>query len=531
MCGIIVFIFYNDFYNKDSINIPACVAALYTLQPRGPDHVKYTIVTLETCTIFIGFARLAIMDTSDCGMQPFEMNDSIVVCNGEIYNHHALKEQYKIDTKSGSDCEILLPLYYSKGEKSSHVSLITDQIDAEFALVLIDKTKKVAYAARDRYGVRPLFFGIGKGVVGFASEMKALTSLKAVKQVPPKKGVYVRLDDHTDTSIFPLYEYTFTKKVDNLQESLYNGLIDAVKKRLDADRPIGFLLSGGLDSSLIVSIASRLLGPEKIVCFTIGLPDSSDVIASKKVTEFLGVKHHIVPFDIDKAIDTIPEVIRVLETCDITTVRASTPQYIMAKYIQENTDIRVILSGEGSDEIHGSYKYFRNAPNGNEFRKETVVLLTELHKYDNLRTDRTMSGSGLEVRVPFLDYNYVETVMSSDPELWMSKDVIEKKPLRDAFKGFLPDELLYRSKEAFSDAVSSEQVCWYKTIQSRIEKLISDEKFANHGIIYKPPISKEALYYRMCYDQFYPDQKLCIYDYWMPKFQNKPINDPSATVL
>lgn len=308
------------------------------------------------------------------------------------------------------------------------------------------------------------------------------------------------------------HEYYIRLTLDSITPNLGNMrklLESAVKKRLMSDRPLGFLLSGGLDSSLVVYIASRLMNPQNMVCFTIGTEESPDVKAAKELTSFLGItNHHIVKFDIEEGIREIPNVIRAIESYDITTVRASVPQYLLGKYIKENTEVRVILSGEGSDEIHGSYKYFERAPDKDAFREECARLLSELCYFDNLRTDRTMAAWGLEVRCPFLDHHYVNYIFTSDPALFMFSG-IEKNLLRKSFAFELPDSLLYRPKDAFSDSVSSDKENWRLSIIAKV--------------------GNERTYYRSTFQEIYPRRTSVIPHLWMPKWYD--VDDPSATLL
>ncbi|AAV50741.1 glutamine-dependent asparagine synthetase [Acanthamoeba castellanii mimivirus] len=548
MCGIICFIQYGG----QKIDLVSCLNCLDKLNNRGPDAQSYQVIELGDITIFLGFTRLAIMDTSEAGLQPFKDNNSnYSICNGEIYNYKNLAEKFNIEMQSQCDCEILLPLFNLRGFEG----LLSD-LDAEFATVIVDKYNSKLYAARDKYGVRPLYYGYNceKGLIGFASELKALHSvMEYVEQVKPNQYVTIDLsfrpsipfDLQNFVKLFQFtnyHEYYQSHKslidyhepnIEQLQTSINHLLTEAVRKRLYADRQIGFLLSGGLDSSLIVAIATRLLGPTNIVCFSVGFEGSPDVAAAREVVKFLGIKnHHIVPFSVDIGLNAINDVIKTIETYDITTIRASTPQFIMAKYIQENTDIRVLLSGEGSDEIHGSYKYMRSAPNSQEFHKETIRLLEELYLFDNKRTDRTMAGNGLEVRVPFLDFNYVDFIMNIDPNLLMYKsDYIEKKIIRDAFKGYLPENILYRPKEAFSDAVSSKEINWYRSIQKITEEIYTDEKLQNSNYKFNKPEIKEALYYRDIFNSHYGGRDHIIPHYWLPRFQQNNVLDPSATIL
>jgi asparagine synthase (glutamine-hydrolysing) len=306
-----------------------------------------------------------------------------------------------------------------------------------------------------------------------------------------------------------------------------------------SDRPIGCLLSGGLDSSLVTSIVSRHL--PNLHCFSIGLNESSvDIIAAKKVANFLKIpieNHHIVNFTIEEGLSAIRDVIYHLESYDITTIRASTPQYLLAKYIRTNTDIKVLYSGEGSDELFAGYQYSKSAPSDKDLHFDTIRLLSELYLYDNLRTDRTTAAWGLEVRVPFLDKKFTQYVLELDPKLKRSSmEVMEKMLLRNSFKegNYLPDEILYRPKEAFSDAVSSKEVSWYKSLNVYINQAVSDEQLGDASIKYpyNTPQTKEALYYRDIFSELYPIKNIdqVIPHYWLPKWQGN-VQDPSATVL
>ncbi|XWV25204.1 glutamine-dependent asparagine synthetase [Tupanvirus deep ocean] len=540
MCGIICLLQYGS----GGIEIEKALECLNKLKDRGPDKQSFVNHKMDNCEVFMGFARLAIMDTSDAGLQPFhDEKDNSVICNGEIYNYKELAKSHNIQMKTDCDCEILLPLY----DKVGFRNMILTELDAEFATVILSKYESKIYAARDRYGVRPLFYGYNKTTktIGFASELGALHSvMEFVEQVKPNMMFSIDLNKNSD-DVSLLIEKTSYYSYDSLianihlnngkyiQEQIRYYLTEAVKKRLYADRPIGFLLSGGLDSSLIVAIATRILGPDNIVCFSIGIEGSPDVEAAKKVVEFLGIKqHHIIPFSVEQGLDVLPQVIKILGSYDITTIRASTPQYIMAQYISKNTNIKVLLSGEGSDEIHGSYRYFRDAPDVFRFHAETIRLLEELYLFDNKRTDRTMAGNGLEVRVPFLDFEYVEFITRINPYLLMySTDFMEKQIVRDSFKGYLPNEILYRSKEAFSDAVSNSDTNWAATIQMIANKEISDSDLVDNEFVINRPRTKDALYFRRIFNNIYPGRDNVLPHYWLPRFQKEEVLDPSARVL
>ena len=545
MCGILCLIQHGGDIDCQKIN-----QCMDKLSARGPDKMSSQIIQVNDKSIVMGFTRLAIMDTSDAGLQPFtDKLGNSVICNGEIYNFRELATKHSIELTSGCDCEILLPLYHKIGFEK----MVSFELDAEFATVILDKQQNKIFAARDRYGVRPLYYGENKttGIQGFASELKALHPImEFVRQVVPNEIITIDLSTGMMSDNLDVHEYySFNDIVpcsidvmdaqreqqvsEPIREKIRELLIETVKKRLTADRKIGFLLSGGLDSSLIVAIATKLLGPENIVCFSIGIDGSPDVIAAKQVVEYLKIKnHHIIPFSVEQGLSVLPDVIAAIETYDTTTIRASTPQYIMAKYISENTDIRVLLSGEGSDEIHGSYRYFRDAPGPCEFHAETIRLLRELCYFDNKRTDRSMACWGLEVRVPFLDFAYVDYITKLNPRLLMfRRDYMEKMIIRDSFKSWLPDEILYRSKEAFSDAVSNNEVNWAKSIQVVAESQITTSELANNEFEFNTPKTIDALHFRRIFAKIYPARDTIIDHYWLPRFQKTEVYDPSARVL
>lgn len=543
MCGILCLIFYDNSLFDSSITS----SCLNLLAHRGPDGKSEKIIKVnEDIIIYFGFTRLAIMDTSESGMQPFNDDDgNCVICNGEIYNYRNLANKYHINLSTSCDCEILLPLFRINGFKK----MISTDLDAEFSMVIFSSKENSIYASRDRYGVRPLYYGYNerKKIIGIASELKALHPIMDfVEQLKPNKMInidfekkYQTLEKLIDFSTYYSYKkLNYDISLDNIpyiQEQIKIRLERAVIKRLVSDRPIGFLLSGGLDSSLVVAIASRFLGAENMVCFSIGIEGSPDVEAAKKVVDFLGIKkHHIVPFTISDGMMALHDVIKSIESYDVTTIRASVPQYIMSKFISEKTDIRVILSGEGADEICGSYRYFRDAPNAEEFHKETIRLLKELCYFDNQRTDRTTAAHGLEVRVPYLDFEYIDFITKINPyHLMYRNDNIEKKIIRDSFRGYLPDDILYRSKEAFSDAVSSNEINWAKYIQLESEKIISNDEFndARNKYQINTPLMKDALLFRKIFEKYFPNRENIIPHYWLPKFQKEVVLDPSARVL
>ena len=374
---------------------------------RGPDDSRI----IDTGKGFLGFHRLAIMGLTPDGMQPFELDGSYVVCNGEIYGYEKIKEELskKYTFKSGSDCEILLPLYREYGTD------MFKMLDAEFALIIYDGKAKKYIAARDPIGIRPLYYGYDeKGVIMFASEAKNLVGMcRRVMPFPPghyyKDGKFVQYCD------IAAVDEVCHDDLETVCKNIREKLIAGVDKRLVADAKVGFLLSGGLDSSLVCAIAARK-SEKPIRTFAIGMSeDAIDLKYAKEVADYIGSDHTEVIMTKEQVLDSLESVIRMLGTFDITTIRASMGMYLLCKWIHENTDIRVLLTGEISDELFG-YKYTDFAPSAEEFQKESQKRIRELHMYDVLRADRCISINSLEARVPFGDLDFVKYVMSVDPE-------------------------------------------------------------------------------------------------------------------
>lgn len=502
------------------------------IRHRGPDESS---IVKKGSHVF-GFHRLAINDVEN-GNQPFETNGLIMICNGEIYNHKTLESNYKLHSQltTESDCECIIHMF-NAGMSSEQIAA---QLDAEFAYIVYDEKTNIMYAARDAFGVRPLFWGIKDNMIAFASEMKAINYCDHIEPFLPGHSMTLNLNTTMSStyvkSQFKRY-YHFPDMInlfsrEDAMATIRTLFINAVKKRVMSDRPIGCLLSGGLDSSLVAAVLNKFV--PNVHLFSVGLEGSVDVAAAKKVAKFLNnSNHHILTFTVDEGANAIESVIEQLESYDVTTVRASTPQYLLAKYISTNTDVVVIYSGEGSDELNAGYQYSKRAPNAQELLYDGKSLLSELYMFDNLRTDRTTAAWGLEVRVPFLDKEFVNYILSVNPEFKScDTNTIEKKLLRDAFVGWLPDEILYRPKEAFSDAVSSKEVSWYKSLQAKINEVTTDDDLLNHKYTFNPPQTKEALYYRNIFNKYYSERDHVISKLWMPKWQTETLTDPSATVL
>lgn len=526
MCGIFGIIGEEYILN----NLSQIQDALSLIVHRGPDSTAMEVIGNDN--VLFGFHRLAIMDPSNNGNQPLNLNGYNLICNGEIYNYKKIIEEEGFEVKTGSDCEVILHLYKKYG-----IDATIRRLDGVFAFALYDSHKKLLYLGRDPIGVRPLFYVISDGNIGFCSEIKSLQSLynnEEIKIFQP--GTYMEIDENKNAEITRYYDYDYSKIINNTEEEVMKNIkilfAKSVNKRLMSDRPLGCLVSGGLDSSLVASIASHL-GNDKLETFSIGIADSPDLRYADKVSNYLGTKHHKIEMDIEDFINVVPDVIRSIESYDITTVRASVPNYLLAQYINRETNIKVILSGEGADEILGGYLYFHNAPDRESFQNETERRVKLLHQYDVLRSDRATAAHGLEVRVPFLDKEFINYILSLDSKYKVNYDEygmrIEKYILRKSFEGnYLPDDILWRQKDAFSDAVGYN---WVTSIKEHANNEISDEEFANRDELYphNTPDTKEAYYYRKIFEEYYPGRANLISEIWRPLWSDT--NEPSATQL
>lgn len=492
---------------------------------RGPDDSRI----VDTGNGLLGFHRLAIMGLTPSGMQPFRLGKSYVVCNGEIYGFEKLKEELsgKYTFESGSDCEILLPLYKEYGTE------MFSMLDAEYACIIYDGDTGEYIAARDPIGIRPLYYGYDRqGVILFASEPKNLVGLaEKIMPFPPghyyKGGSFVCYCDIAGT------ETVCQDDLETVCRNIHDKLTAGVEKRLVADAKVGFLLSGGLDSSLVCAIAAKK-SEEPIKTFAIGMSeDAIDLKYAKQVAEYIGSEHTEVYMTPDEVISSLETVVQLLGTYDITTIRASMGMYLVCKAIHEQTDIRVLLTGEISDELFG-YKYTDFAPDAQAFQEESQKRIRELHMYDVLRADRCISVNSLEARVPFGDLAFVKYVMSVNPELKLNRYGKGKYLLRHAFEegGYLPEEILWREKAAFSDAVGHSMVDYLKEYA---QEKYSDEEYEKlcKKYSYARPFTKESLLYREIFEKYYPGQAEMVVDFWMPNksWEGCNVNDPSARVL
>jgi len=508
MCGIVsVF----DVKNQSEQLRNQILEMSKKIRHRGPDWSG--IFADENC--IMAHERLAIVDPTS-GRQPlFSEDKSIVLAvNGEIYNHKAIRTKYPdYPFQTESDCEVILALYQDKGEN------FLEELNGIFAFALYDKNKNTYLVSRDHMGIIPLYQGWDEfGQHYVASELKALEGVC--------KKIEVFLPGHQYSSLSGEMKKWYGRDWESFENvanneadisKLRDALMQSVKRQLMTDVPYGVLLSGGLDSSVVSAIAKMYSekriesGDEKqawwpaLHSFAIGLEGSPDLAASKKVADFIGTVHHEVNFTIQEGLDAIRDVVYHLETYDVTTIRASTPMYLLARVIK-SMGVKMVLSGEGADEIFGGYLYFHKAPNAQAFHEETVRKLSKLHLYDCLRANKSLAAWGIEGRVPFLDKEFIDVAMRLNPEAKMcSGDKIEKYILRKAFEDILPEEVAWRQKEQFSDGVG---YSWIDTLKEVVEQNVSDDQLANASFKFSvnPPMNKEEYYYRSIFEEHFPSE-------------------------
>ncbi|XP_072226928.1 asparagine synthetase [glutamine-hydrolyzing] [Leuresthes tenuis] len=552
MCGI-----WALFGSDECLSVQ-CMCAM-KIAHRGPDAFRFENVNGFTSCCF-GFHRLAIVDQL-YGMQPLRIKKFpyLWFCyNGEIYNHRTLTKQFDFECQTKMDGEILLHLYDRFG-----IEKMASLLDGVFAFILLDTANRKVHIGRDTYGVRPMFKLLtDDGFLAVCSEAKGLTDITHSMATPANivpflpghfevfdlkpngKVKSIQMEQFhccTKEPAHVMYD-TVEKLSDGFDEETVKSNIrtlfeNAVRKRLMAHRRIGCLLSGGLDSSLVAATLMKLAKESKlkypIQTFSIGSDDSPDVLAARKVVAHIASEHHEVNFTAEEGIQAVEDVIFHLETYDITTIRASVGMYLVSKYIREKTDSVVIFSGEGSDELTQGYIYFHKAPTPKAAAEDSIRLLKELYLFDVLRADRTTAAHGLELRVPFLDHRFTAYYLSLPEEMRIPKNGVEKHLLRDSFKGLnlIPEEILWRRKEAFSDGMMSVKKSWYTCLQEHLESMVNDDQMekAHKTFPHNPPTTKEAYYFRQVFEKHYPGRAKWLPHYWMPRWINA--SDPSARTL
>ena len=566
MCGIWGYFTTKNHSSKEFVKI---MEAFYNVKPRGPDNSSLQMIN-EFVNCFIGFHRLSIMDTDNKANQPFKIFESkektiFVTCNGEIYNYKDIIEQEQFQPDSESDCEVIVLLYKKYG-----IEKVKELIDGEFAvsIIEIERNKQIAvHLIRDHIGIRPLYYAFDEQSQSFAyaSDLKGLTSdsgdADRARQIVPntqhvKPGHHVSFtwrfngdDAPVSSELKDELYYTYNKTqttifdVEEAKKKINISFRKAVIDRLMTHRPLGSLLSGGLDSSLVAAIAAQAYNKEgrRLRTFSVGMPGATDREFAEMVAKHIDSDHTHVEFSEAEFLEAIDMTVRIIGSFDITTIRASVGLVLISKWISENTDIKVLMTGEGSDELNSGYMYFHNAPSPEDNHQENLRLLNELYIFDLLRGDRSIADFGLEARIPFLDRGFMQTILSIDPKLrlpTLNKKIghrIEKWLLRSAFEedDLLPERVLWRKKEAFSDGVSGEKRSWFEVIQEHAQTLYSDEEFEKRKAEYKhlEPNNKETLYFRDIFEKHYGkniDQILN--HYWLPKWSGD-IKEPSARVL
>ena len=525
MCGIF---FIDGKFDTSAIT------EFYKISHRGPDSSCIKIVNNR---YLFGFHRLQVNGLDNESNQPFNVDGIYLICNGEIYNYKELVEEHEITLTTNSDCEVIIHLYNKYGMKKT-LSLL----HGVFALVLCDSNRDKYYIARDRIGIRALYYiqddkhnndSFEKNIY-VASEMKAIHKFGKCHQFRP--GDYY--DSSTDIfEQFLDFKYTPTVSTDNtelsiIQSTIREKLIKAVEIRLMSDRPIGCILSGGLDSTLVTAIVCKYYKPYTMNTFTIGLENSVDLKYARIAADYLKTNHREFIISESEFLASIEDTIKQVESYCTTTIRASVGNYLISQYISKTVPDKVIFCGDVADEIFGSYRGFMAAKNKNDFFLENLKMIENINYFDVLRSDKSISSAGLEARVPFGDLDFVKYVMSIDPSLKMFDDTkIEKDILRKSFEGYLPDELLYRRKEAFSDGVSSHERSWYTIIQEYMDNIYTTESYNKKVATYtfNKPYDKESLYYREIFDKYYPNQTHTIPYYWKQPFSTNL--DPSARLL
>ncbi len=579
MCGIWALIEKSNI-NTQGVDISKYLSDFWQLKNRGPDNSHF-----ETFNqVYVGFHRLAIMDTSFKSNQPYIFNDIdrtiVFICNGEIYNFQQLDKKYNLNINT-SDCMVIPKLYLlakdNQGNPDYDVwyNMIKNEVKGEYAFVMFefDNMKQLTkyYAGRDMIGIRPLYRvenqdGINNNIDMFSSEIKGMNSFNGkVSEFEPGTIIMVektlsyyneyKFDMKNDLYNNIVSNYNnisfyksrtnnnkiYENDIDIILPKIRHAVINSIKRRLHADRPIAFLLSGGVDSSLVAAISSKILGETNIIrTFCCGIKGSTDMIYAKKVAEHIGSNHTEVYFTEEEGLAAIDDVIRTTETWDITTIRASVGQYLVSKYISTHTDCKVVLVGEGPDEVCSSYLFNYYAPNEKELDKASKEYVKNIHMYDGRRADRCVSRWGLEARIPLLDPEFINCYWSIDPILRMpTKDRIEKYLFRKAFdntcflNNILPNEVLFRKKEAFSDGVSSKERSWFQMIQEYINKKFETNNYEIPSGIFVPP-TKEAQYYLYKFIEYFGINRVSILPhYWQPRWinQDNQFIDPSARVL
>jgi asparagine synthase (glutamine-hydrolysing) len=516
MCGIFAYL-GNNYSDEELLNLANKISH------RGPDLTTSKRINDK---LYFVFHRLAINGLNPESGQPFENNGTFLICNGEIFNYKNLIKQFNLenDYKSESDCEIILHLYMRYGIKET-----CKLLDGEFAFILYDSKKDNLYIARDQIGVRSLYWGKKDNNLFICSELKGIPNDINIEQFP-----VASYWSSEDNNITKYYNFVFSKGfLEKNEDDIINDIrclfTQAVEKRLMSDRKLACLLSGGLDSTTVTAIVASKYEPYFLNTYSIGLKGSVDLYYAKMAADHFKTNHTSIELTNEEFLDAIEKTIKQIESYDTTTVRASVGNYLVSLYIKEHSDDTVIFCGDVSDEVFASYRGFYYAQNDLEFYCENIKMLENIQYFDILRSDKSISGAGLEARVPFSDIHFLQYVMQVEPSLKrFSKDRIEKYLFRKAFEDMLPKELAWRVKTAFSDGVSNAEMPWYQIIKNYMDTKYTDEQFMERRLKYmhNMPYDKESLYYREVFESFYPNSSKTIPYFWKQPFMKE--EDPSA---
>lgn len=507
MCGIVCAFDVKE--STDTLR-PQLLEMSRKVRHRGPD---WSGIYADDRAI-LAHERLAIVDPAS-GKQPLLSEDGklVLAANGEIYNHRALRKQFegRYNFRTASDCEVILALYRDKGPE------FLDEMNGIFGFAIYDTEKDEYFIARDHMGIIPLYIGWDKnGTFYVASELKALEGIcTKIQLFPPGHYLHSRDGEFKRWYTRDWMEYDAVKENSTSIEAIHDALDAAVHRQLMSDVPYGVLLSGGLDSSITSAIAKKYSQKRvesddikdawwpQLHSFSVGLEGSPDLAAARKVADHIGTVHHEIKFTIQEGLDAVKDVIYNLETYDITTIRAATPMYLMARVIK-SMGIKMVLSGEGADELFGGYLYFHKAPSARDFHEETVRKLDKLHMYDCLRANKALAAWGIEGRVPFLDKEFMDVAMRINPlDKMINGERMEKWVVRKAFESYLPESVAWRQKEQFSDGVG---YSWIDTLKEMVAAEVSDEQLANARFRFpiQTPGSKEEFYYRSIFESHFP---------------------------
>jgi asparagine synthase (glutamine-hydrolysing) len=520
MCGIFA-------YFGIEVDVEALKPHFFKIQHRGPDASDFKTIVPG---LHFGFHRLAINGLTPAGNQPMHIDGCWLVANAEIFNYRELAKAHNIKLSTGSDCEIIIHLYRKKG-----LTEMLRLLDGEFAFLLFDELNGELFAARDHLGVRGMYQGENHcGDIAWASEAKALVFMDNLQHFPPGHW-YSGKTKRTS----PFYEHRYARHdiqpPEAIQEQIRFLLGEAVQKRMLSERPIGCLLSGGLDSSLIAALVARHHDkPWPLETFSVGLSGSPDLYYARKVADYIGSKHHSFEMEESDFLALLEETVYITGSFDVTTIRASVGHILVSKLVRQHSDVKVLFTGETIDEC-GSYLYFQQAPSAEAFQEEAVRLLRDIHYFDMLRGDRSISQAGLEARVPFADKTFLQFYMGIDPALRMFNDErIEKYLLRKAFESdkLLPKEVLWRRKNGFSDSVSPRNRSWSDVIQEYVDSRVSDQDFetGRKVFVHDPPKTKEAYFYRCIFRLHYGHHQSLTPYQWLPRWCGD-MADPSARKL